>query len=808
MKRRSLMTSTASPLKTSLEADAVEHTRLTLVIACVSFSALLLELSLTRLFSVVLFYHFAFLAISIALLGLGAGGVFAYVRKTWLERYSVAQLGGVICLCNAAAVVVVLAVVLHSNVSLEFTARNFLLLTKVYLVSAVPFFGVGVFFSVVFARNAEAIGRLYGADLAGGALACLATVPALNWLGGPNTILLAALFVAAGGAICAGGKWRTASVIAAAIVLLVLCLNFRGRVFDVLYAKGMFRNPAMVEFARWNSISRVEVDNQGQSKAIVIDADASTDIMSVEESEWRDGDPPEYLRSRAASTVNVLRPNGDYAIIGPGGGVDVVTAVAHGSKNVTGIEINPIIANDIMRGRYEEYSQHLYTRPEVHIHVSDGRSFVRSSRDKYDVVQMTLVDTWASTAAGAFALSENSLYTVEAFTEYFEHLKPDGIIAITRWEFKHPREALRVVSNEMEALHRLGVANPEANFILVSDGELDVDGRPVLVMAKRTAFTRDEENKVLAHLEDFDNLALIYSPSDHTRPAGVHPVDPKLRWNPFTALIISNDPQAFAQKYSYNVAPVTDNAPFFFFTLKLGQVLNPSPLDRGIDWKNSLGVASLLILLCVSFVAVLAFLVVPMALHAPARAESGGQLLYFIALGLGYILAEITLIQRFVLFLGHPVYALTVVVFLMLLSSGAGSLYSRRWLADARSVWGVALVIAVWMGLYSLVLPRVLGALIGVAFGLKLLICGVLILPLGFLMGMPFPTGLRALNEGGSGTRGGVEWAWALNAASSVLGSVLAMVVAIQWGLAVTLICGAVSYLMAALLTRSFRLAA
>src|SRR5207248_5497499 len=136
------------------------------------------------------------------------------------------------------------------------------------------------------------------------------------------------------------------------------------------------------------------------------------------------------LMSAPPAVVNVLRPHGDYAIIGPGGGEDVLRAVANGSRSVTGIEINPIIANTIMRGRYADYAQHLYERPDVQIHVADGRSFIQNSRQQFDVVQMTLVDTWASTAAGAFALSENDLYTVEAFREYFEHLKPDGVIAI------------------------------------------------------------------------------------------------------------------------------------------------------------------------------------------------------------------------------------------------------------------------------------------------------------------------------------------------------------------------------------------
>src|SRR5258708_32782993 len=188
------------------------------------------------------------------------------------------------------------------------------------------------------------------------------------------------------------------------------------------------------------------------------------------------------LMSAAPAIVNVLRPHGDFAIIGPGGGVDVLRAVANGSPSVTGIEINPIIINDVMRGKYAVSSHHLYDLPQVHIHVQDGRSYVRNAKEKYDVVQMTLVDTWASTAAGAFALSENNLYTVEAFREYFAHLKPDGIIAIRRWEFKQPREALRVVAQAMEARHQNGVADCRQNFIVVAHGGLNEDGRPSLVM--------------------------------------------------------------------------------------------------------------------------------------------------------------------------------------------------------------------------------------------------------------------------------------------------------------------------------------
>jgi spermidine synthase len=760
-------------------------------VAASSCGALLLELALTRLFSVVLFYHFAFLAISIALLGLGSGGVFAYLGKQWLARFETRKLLAALCAANAILVPAVLELCLHLGVSLELSRGNFVRLTAIYLFSAVPFFLTGVEFSVLFAREAEHIPRLYGADLAGGALACLLVVPLLNWLGGPNTVLFAGALAAAAGAVWAAGPGaRKITSILATALLLLIAANHSGKLIDITKAKGKFRDPAWVEFARWNAISRVEVDRQGDAKAIVIDADASTYIMNAAPGQWKGTEWEKNLMSAPPALANVLRPHGEYAIIGPGGGVDVLRALANGSPSVTGIEINSIIANTIMRGRYADYAFHLYERPEVHIHVGDGRSFIRNSKQSFDVVQMTLVDTWASTGAGAFALSENSLYTVEAFREYFEHLKPDGLVAITRWEFHQPREALRVVSVAMQALHELGVSDPVRNFMVVSQGQLDEDGIPVAVLAKKSAFTPQEEEAVQAHMDAYRTLTPIYLPSN-SQPT------------PFSALITGNDPYAFARQYAYNVAPVRDDAPFFFFTLKLGQVLGRHPgLDQGIDWKVNLGVAVLAMVLVISVAAVFAFLIVPLAVRGGRRRQGVVPLFYFVAVGLGYILVEIAFIQRFVLFLGHPTYALTVVVFLLLLSSGAGSLASRRWLDKAgRSVLPLALIAGVIL-LYVFILPGILNALVGLDFTAKLAVSTVLLAPLGFAMGMPFPSGLRALARAQTGEAGdnAVEWAWAMNAGSSVLGSVLAMVIAIQFGLNVTLACGAGAYIIALLI--------
>ena len=321
--------------------------------------------------------------------------------------------------------------------------------------------------------------------------------------------------------------------------------------------------------------------------------------------------------------------------------------------------------------------------------------------------------------------------------------------------------------------------------------------------------------RVREHLAVHPKLFMLYAPFD---PAAI-PASGQEHYSAsadsFTQLIQFNDPGRFAARYPYDVSPVTDNAPFFFFTLKLDQILHPKSLRQGIDWKNNLGVAVLGMVLGISLLAVLVFLILPLAMGARGQQPRPVRLLYFIAVGLGYILVEIAFIQRFVLFLGHPVYALTVVVFLLLLSSGAGSMVSRWWLAQSSRVWLPLGLIAAALLLYVAVLPGLLDRLVGLPFPAKLLVSAGLLVPLGFAMGMPFPTGLRTLAGGGASEMPApqadessgnlVEWAWAMNAASSVLGSVLAIIIAIQFGLNVTLASGAAAYLVALLLTTTLR---
>jgi hypothetical protein len=277
----------------------------------------------------------------------------------------------------------------------------------------------------------------------------------------------------------------------------------------------------------------------------------------------------------------------------------------------------------------------------------------------------------------------------------------------------------------------------------------------------------------------------------------MNPKNPEVRWNPFTALLVSNDAKAFAKNYAFNVAPVYDDAPYFFFTVKLSQFFGARHgADRGIDWKVNMGVAVLLAVLLLSVIAVAAFIVGPLWLHAPAREVGARPLLYFLFVGLGYILVEIAFIQRFVLFLGHPTYALTVVVFFMLLMSGVGSWRSGGVLRR-HQLLAIGLIV-MYVVLAALLFPIAFKAFLGNPLWLKLLVSLLLIGPGALLMGIPFPTGLRQLRESHGAA---VEWAWAVNASASVLGSVLAIVIAMQWGVTVTLLCGAVAYVAAGFLS-------
>ena len=747
-----------------------------------TLATLILELSLTRIFSVVFYYHFAFLAISIALFGLGSGGVFSYIVVARPGRlYSKL---GVLGLADALCVVGSLWFILSRPSELGYGT-----LAAVYVASALPFFLAGTVVSIAMSEAIERVDRAYFFDLAGAAAGCLVLIPFLNTFGGPNTVIAAGVFYAIAAAIWfhQAGNFRSRAVAVFAALLLVVLMVVNGRihVLDVRVAKGEKLPPE--KFVAWNSFSRVGVTTNRGYTSIVIDADAAT---ALADKDWDHLTAKEHrdLSHDGPGFPYYLRPGAKTLVIGAGGGYDVARALASGSRDITAVEINPIIANKIMRDRFAAESHGLYLRPEVHLAIEDGRSFVRRSTEKYQVLQATLVDTWASTAAGAFALSENNLYTTDAFYDYLTHLTPDGMLVFTRWGFDPPRESLRLVSLAMDALARLGQNDPARHVMVVRDdtSKLYGWGAQDTVLISLQPFA-DADIARAKQLLSETKLEPVYLPGDGSNTA-------------FAQLLTSPNPPAFWRSYRYDVSPVDDDRPFFFYTVQPRDLSNfvMTANTASADYKVNRAIPLLFALIAVSIGATLLILLLPRLLLGTRLPKQKGVflfLMYFLCLGAGYILIQVALIQKFVLLLGHPTYALTVIVFSMLVASGAGSFWSRRVIAEddarlMRVLAGVAALVA----LLAFGAPALTAGAVSWPLPAKMFITALAIAPAAFLMGMPFPSGLRRLEERHSPS---VRWAWSLNAAASVLGSGGAIVLAIYTGLQATLLFGGALYLIA-----------
>jgi hypothetical protein len=582
-------------------------------------------------------------------------------------------------------------------------------LALVYFTSALPFFAAGAVISLVIASAIERVNRVYFADLLGAAAGCLLLIPLLDLLGGPNTVLAAALIYSASGAIwfslSGAAKWRNAALAFSAAILALVAFNVWRPAIDVKYAKGKaLKNE---RFVKWNSFSRVGVTGDRGSAMMFIDGDASTGIPSFDLDHLTAADRRDLLY-QGPGLPYAFRPGAKTLVIGAGGGWDVARALASGARDVTGVEINPIIATTVMRERFPQLSRNLYSRPEVRIVVEDGRSFVRRTHEQYQVIQATLVDTWASTAAGAFALSESNLYTTDAFEDYLSHLTADGVLVFTRWGVQPPRESLRLVSLAIDALARLGEHEPWRHILVVREGtdnDLARWGAQDTVLISRKPLGAEDLARFHAIVAQ-GQLRPIYSP-DERLP------------NPFTGLLRAPDRAAFERNYDFDISAVGDDRPFFFYSVQPRDILqflrHASRLSA--DYNVNRAVPLLFGLLLVSALATGVILLLPRLLlgsRLPRQAGVLRFLWYFIAIGAGYILIQVALVQKFVLFLGRPTYALTVIIFSMLISSGLGSYFSPRLVADSEArLQGVLAAVAALVAVLAFAVSPVVGAGVG-----------------------------------------------------------------------------------------------
>jgi hypothetical protein len=753
-----------------------------LCVALTTMATLLLELSLTRIFSVVFFNHLAFLAISIALFGLGLGGVFSYLVASW-KTPLFTKLGRLSAANSFLVLLAVVAIVARPS------DPNYIDLAIVYFASALPFICAGAIVSLAIDATIVNVDRVYFFDLLGAAAGCFVLLALLPLAGGIGAVIGAAVTFAAAAAIwhsmAGGAAARARSVVLALALVAFLVFNQKHEILAIRHAKG--EDVANDIFKQWNTFSRVSVVKHSDSlnHDIVIDGDAATGIFAYDLNHLTP-DQERELRDQCESLAYTIRPGAKALIIGPGGGWDVARALYRGSRDITAVEINPIIADTIMRERYADFSRRLYLRPEIRLHIEDGRSFVRRSPEKYQVIQATLVDTWASTAAGAFAFSENNLYTVDSFREYLQHLTDDGIISFTRFGFDPPRESIRLVSLAMDALGQLGEHEAWRHVIVSRQGDPRGFGSLDTVLISRKPFSTADIDRAQSAFAAGVQYAVYYPGSEMK--------------NHFRDYLLSPNPIEYQRNYTYDITPVTDNRPFFFYSVQPRDIVNflKSGAAETADRKINRTVPMLFGVMAISLSATLLILLAPpLFLRAQLPRQPGvrGFLFFFLFIGAGYILIEVALIQKFVLFLGHPTYALTVVIFSMLVSSGIGSFASRRVIAGDEGrlikVLGVGALMAALLGGVT---GPLLTSLVGLPVPLKMLITVLLVTPLGFVMGMPFPTGLQRLERWHAPS---VRWAWSLNAASSVLGSVGALVSAIYLGLVQTLIVGGLFYFAA-----------
>jgi hypothetical protein len=608
-------------ISSALPGTAVNRALVNVGVLFTTLATLVLELSLTRLFSVLFYYHFAFLAISVALFGLGAGGVFSYVVATW--RGSLFTKLGWMAGANAVMVVISLVFLLTREGELGSVT-----LVAVYLAAALPFFLAGAIVSLIISETIDRVDRIYFFDLLGAAIGCLILVPLLNAFGAPNTVIVVAMLFAASSAIWFSldkrPAGRAAGVALGLALMAVIVVNSRAPFLDVRYAKG--QDLKEESWSRWNSFSRIALKPEPGSNrtAIVIDADAATGIPEFDFDRLSEDDRNSLLYD-GPGLPYALRPGAKTLIIGPGGGWDVSRALASGSKDITGVEINPIIARTIMQQRFPHLSKNLYQRPEIRIVVEDGRSFVRRSAERYDVLQATLVDTWASTAAGAFALSENNLYTTDAFADYLTHLTDRGVLAFTRWGFEPPRESLRLLSLAREALARLGETEAWRHVIVARAGSTKGWGATDTVLISRKPFSATDLAAASAAIGRA-RMSIIYLPGGGQQ-------------NEFAQLLASPRPEEFYASYPFNVAPVSDDRPFFFYTVQprdLWQFVTQAAKDSA-DYKINRAVPLLFGLLGLALGATLVSLLLPplvLGNRLPSEPGVRGFLLHFLFIGI------------------------------------------------------------------------------------------------------------------------------------------------------------------------------
>lgn len=753
------------------------------------------EIALTRLFSVVQYYHGAFLAISVALFGFAVSGVFVMLRAERMgrERLDAALASYGLLLAAAIPVSFYTYVYVDAGAALAGWGVPAVLATAFeYALLALPFFASGVCISLLLFHGAAEANRLYAADLICSAFGAVAVVPAITLLGGPKG-MLAASAAAALVTLPFRNATRATRWLAPAVALVALgaLLLVPARAFERWH---MRKSAAVVatEQIRWNAFSMVGVGPETQNpraRNIIIDNSVSTAMVAVEDARI---DRVSWLLNDFAAAAHRIKSGGKVLIVGSGGGRDILVALAHGAEHVRAVEVNPLVYETAAE-LFADYTGHVYAQPQVQPVIGDARSYIANSHERFDVILASLIDTWAASSAGAFALTENLLYTQDAFRDYYDHLSDDGILSVSRW---HPFETPRLLATAFAAWEAAGVGDVRQHAMLLRTAGPRRFNKISTLLMKKSPFTADERRTLELFLPRA-GLVVALAPDR---------VD-----DPVVAEYVASLDDANGAWAGIDLSPATDERPFFFNMVKPStQVLRmvglaePTRFERAAFQGNLSATRVLIQLLIAVGLLLLVMVALPLLARGGAVRRPGWLAIlgYFACLGLGFILIEVGLLQRLILLLGQPVYALAVILSTMLLASGCGSFVSGRFGAR-RLAPRLGLLLFGACGLlvaYAFLLPDLIRALLGSPWPLRLGAAVALVAVPGFLLGMPFPSGLRALEL--AGARGLVPWVWGLNGAMSVMASVSAIILAIELGYTAVFLVGAACYGLAGALLR------
>ncbi len=781
----------------------------------ISFAVLLFQVVQTRILSVIAWYYLAFFAISVAMLGMTAGAVWVYLKRAQLSPDKLSTLLTDTSLLTAVSMPASVMVQFCLITTLVPAITSLFAWTLLMTAMALPYVFAGITLSLALTRSPFPVSLVYGVDLLGAALGCSAVIGVLNILDGPSGILLAGLFAgiaaytfavgstASEKALFAQrGRWRrplTVSLFLAILIPLNLASPYG---FKPVMVKDSFEWGFHSRTERWNSYSRILAyppviappylwgpSPLRDSTIFVPQASMNIDGAAGTAMHHFDGTKGsiDFLRYDLVNLAYNLPGIEKSAVIGVGGGRDLLAAHLFGVKDITGVELNSIFIDLHTKDPFYAPFSNLMSVPGLKLHVDDARSWFAATHESFDLIQMSMIDTWAATGAGAFTLSENGLYTLEGWRAFLSRLTGDGIFTVSRWySAGNINESGRMISLAMAALFDLGVKSPRQHIFVAS-----ADKIATLVLSK-SPFTPDKLNLLKNQTAKLGFKVLV---TPDAEPESV------ILQQIVTATDIASINQVTSKTF-LDLSVPTDSKPFFFNQLRFRDIPHfikmrqSNQLGSGVLGGNLRASMALVLILVIAFIAVVCTIVLP--LRATAKSASrrliGIGTCYFSLIGAGFMLTEISLLQFFSVFLGHPIYAMGVCLFSLILSSGLGSLASGRFpLNTSRrlTLWGTMvggyLLLAQW-GLTHL-FERTTSQPLSV----RILISLAIVMPVGFLLGFAFPTGMSLVRKIDSEP---TPWFWGINGATGVLASVLGVMVSMALGINVTMFLAGLCYLL------------